>query len=50
MNRYPTSPVTNLICVGGAADPVNMPFVLFVVNSHRGHSWHRTLWPSVPLW
>ena len=38
VNHYPMSPVTNLICVGCAADLVNVPFVLFVVNSHRSHS------------
>ena len=32
------SPVTRLICVGCAADLVNVPFVLFVVKSHRSHS------------
>jgi hypothetical protein len=43
VNHHPITPVTNLICLGCAADLVNVPFVLFVMNSQRGHSWHRTL-------
>jgi hypothetical protein len=30
VNHHPITPVNNLICVGCAADLVNVPFVLFV--------------------
>jgi hypothetical protein len=38
VNHYPMSSVTSLICMGCAAELVNVPFVLFVVNSQPGHS------------
>jgi hypothetical protein len=38
VNHHPKTSLTHLTCVSCATDLVKVPFVLFVVNGHRGHS------------